>query len=83
VLVAPRLADDLDTVAVLSEAVDERDHACGAGERGAPLLEREIGGDDRRALFVSPADVTTQASVTRRGSDHDGKRGPSTGALRH
>lgn len=55
-LVAVRVADDLQAVAMLSEAVDERDDASCAGERVAPLLEGEVGGDDRRALLVSPAD---------------------------
>ncbi len=41
---------------VLGEAVDEGYDAGGAGERGAPLLEAEVGRDDRRTLFVSPAD---------------------------
>jgi hypothetical protein len=40
VLVAPRLAEDLDTVAVLRETIDKRDDARSAGEGGAPLLER-------------------------------------------
>ncbi len=34
-----------DTGAALGEAIDERDHARGAGERRAPLLERELGDD--------------------------------------
>ena len=38
-LVAVGLADDLDAVAVLREAVDESDDAGGAGEGVAPLLE--------------------------------------------
>lgn len=34
-LVAPGLAEDLDAVAVLGEAVDESHHASGAGDGGA------------------------------------------------
>lgn len=55
-LVAPGVAEDLDAVAVLGEAVDERHHAGGAGEDGAPLLEGEVGGDDRRGALVTAAD---------------------------
>lgn len=55
-LVSPGLADDFDAVAVLREAVDECDDAGSAGERVAPLLEGEVGGDDRRALLVASAD---------------------------
>jgi hypothetical protein len=39
VLVAPRLADDLDVMVVLRERIDERDDARGARERVAPLLK--------------------------------------------
>ena len=56
-------------MAVLAEAVDEGDDAGGAGERGAPLLEAEVGRDDRRALLVAPADNVVEdvggAGVTR------------------
>lgn len=55
-LVAIRLVDDLDAVTVLSEAVDESDDAGCAGEGVAPLLEGEIGRDDRRALLVPTTD---------------------------
>src|SRR5690349_4712311 len=51
-LVAVRLADNLDAVTVLREAVDERDDARGAGKAVAPLLEREIGRDDRGACAI-------------------------------
>ena len=51
VFVAVGLAGDLDAVTVLREAVDERDDAGSAGERVAPLLEREIGRDDGRTLL--------------------------------
>jgi hypothetical protein len=37
-LVAVRFADDLDAMAMLREAVHERDDAGGAGERVAPRL---------------------------------------------
>jgi hypothetical protein len=43
-------------VAVLGEAVDERHHAGGTGEDGAPLLEGEVVGDDRRGVLVTAAD---------------------------
>ncbi len=39
VLIAVRLAGDLDAVALLREAVNERDDAGGAGEGVSPLLE--------------------------------------------
>src|ERR1700733_2441713 len=55
-LVAPGLTDDLDAMAVLGESIDERDDAGGTGERVAPLLEGEVGRDDRRALLVTTAD---------------------------
>lgn len=55
-LVAPGFSEDLDTVAVLSKPVDERDDTGGARERGAPLLERQVRRDDRRTLLVAAAD---------------------------
>jgi hypothetical protein len=55
-LVAPRIGIDVDLMAVLGEAVDECDDAGCSGEDCAPLLESEIGRDDRRALLVAPAD---------------------------
>jgi hypothetical protein len=56
VLVVPRRADDLDTITVLGEAVDERDQARGSREGVSPLLAGEICRDDRRALLVATAD---------------------------
>lgn len=56
VLVAPRLADNLEAVAVLGEAVDPGDDAGRAGEPRAPRLEGEIGRDDGGALLVAAAD---------------------------
>lgn len=56
VLLPPRVRIDIDDVAVLREAVDERDDACGTRKHAAPLLERQICGDDRRALLVPPVD---------------------------
>src|SRR5260370_17939964 len=53
---APRVGGDEQLVAVLVEAIDERGDARGARKHGAPLLEREIGGDDCRALGVPAAD---------------------------
>ena len=55
-LVSPGLADDLDAMAVLRETVDECDDASGTRKRSAPLLEAEVGGDDRGALLVASAD---------------------------
>jgi len=55
-LVAPGFAEVLDAVAVLSKPVVERDDARGARERGAPLLEGQVGRDDRRTLLVATAD---------------------------
>jgi hypothetical protein len=43
-------------MAVLVEAIDGSDDAGGAGEDSAPLLEGEVGGDDRGALLVATAD---------------------------
>ncbi len=45
--VAIRVADNLDAVAVLGEAVDKGDDARRTGERVAPLLEGEIGSEQR------------------------------------
>jgi hypothetical protein len=56
VAVAPGVGVDVDLVAVLSKAVDEGDDAGGAGEDGAPLLEGQVGGDDRGSMFVAAAD---------------------------
>jgi hypothetical protein len=56
VLVAVGLAEDLEAVAVLGESIDEGDDAGGTREGVAPLLEREIGRYDGRALFVASAD---------------------------
>ena len=57
VLLPPGVGVDVDDVAVLGEAVDESDDAGGAGEHGgAPLFEREVRGDDRRALLVATID---------------------------
>ena len=55
-LVAPGVSEDLDAVAALSEAVNEGDDAGSAGEDGAPLLESQVGSDDRRGAFVTAAD---------------------------
>lgn len=45
---------------MLGEAVDEGGDACSAGEDGAPLLVREVGGDDRGPLLVPTADDRVQ-----------------------
>jgi hypothetical protein len=63
--VAVRVTDDLDAMAVLSEAVDKSDDAGRTRERVAPLLEREIGGDDRRALLVPTADDVVENERAR------------------
>ena len=65
-LVTIGLADDLHAVAVLGEAVDESDDAGGARKRVAPLLEREVGRDDRRALLVPAAISRALCVVTSR-----------------
>ena len=52
-LVTPGLADNLDAVAMLREAIDERADAGGAWKNLAPLFVAEVGGDDRRAFFVA------------------------------
>jgi hypothetical protein len=64
--VAPGVGFDVDLVAVLSKSVDEGDDASGAGEGVAPLLEGEIGRDDRRALLVATADDVVE-DVSRSG----------------
>ncbi len=40
---SPGFAVDVEDVAMLSEAVDERHDARGSGEYGSPFLEGEIG----------------------------------------
>ena len=42
---APRVGVDHHLVAVLVEPIDEGGDAGGTGEHGAPLLEREVGGE--------------------------------------
>ena len=56
---APRVGGDVQLVAVLVEAVDQRGDTGGAGEHGAPLLEREVGTDDRRARGMPAATTST------------------------
>jgi hypothetical protein len=53
---SPRVALDIEGVAVLGEAVDEGSDAGGSGEDGAPCLEGEIGRDDRAGAFVTATD---------------------------
>jgi hypothetical protein len=53
---SPRVALDIESVAVLGEPVDERSDAGGSGEDGAPGLEGEIGRDDRAGAFVTATD---------------------------
>lgn len=55
-LFAPGVGHDIDGVAVLGKAIDQGSDAGGAGKEGAPLLERQVGGDDDGARLVSPAD---------------------------
>lgn len=64
-LVTVGIADDLDAVAVLGEAVDERDDAGGAGEGVAPLLEREIRRDDRNGEILDAATFPPIGSTVR------------------
>src|SRR4051812_6415615 len=51
----PGVAVDIEGVTVLRESIDERYDASGAGEDGAPVLESEIGRDDRAGAFVATA----------------------------
>ena len=51
-LVTPRFGVDVEHVAVLGEAIDERAEARRVMEDGAPLLEREIRRDDDRLRLV-------------------------------
>ena len=55
-LVAPGVCVDVDDVAVLSEAVDERTEAWCVSEYGRPLLEREVRRDHDGTLLVPAAD---------------------------
>lgn len=50
------LGVDVEDVAVLGEAVDERAEAGGVVEDGPPLLVSEVGRDHDGALLVSAAD---------------------------
>src|ERR1700683_1058443 len=53
---SPGLAIDVDHVAVLDEAVDERRDAGRARKHRAPLSKRQVGRDDNRPRFVPPTD---------------------------
>src|SRR6185437_12357072 len=69
-LVAPGVGVDVDDVAVLGEAVDEGAEAGGVAEDGAPLLVREVGGDDDGAGFVPLAhDAEEQVGGARVAGD--------------
>ena len=52
-LVAPGLADNLDAVAMLREAIDEGADAGGTWKNGAPLFVAEVGGDNGGAFLVA------------------------------
>jgi hypothetical protein len=53
---APRVSVDVEDVTVLGEAVDESDDAGRSREDGSPLLERQIGRDDRAYAFMAATD---------------------------
>ena len=53
---SPGVAVDVEDVAVLGKAIDERDDTGGAWEDGSPLLEGEIRGDDRAHTLVAATD---------------------------
>jgi transposase len=55
-LVAPRVAEDLDAMTVLGKAIDESVDAGGARENGAPLFVGQVGSDDSGPLFVAARD---------------------------
>ena len=78
-LIAPGLAEDLDAIAVLSEALDEGDDTGRARKRGAPLLECQVRRDDRRALLVAAADDVVQQGQPRvnRKANILARRGPT------
>ena len=66
---APGVGIDVDGVAGLGEAIDERGDAGGTREDGAPLLEREVGGDDGGPELMATADDVVEdvaaASIRR------------------
>jgi len=53
---SPGLGVDVDDVAVLHEAVDERCDAGGAWKHRSPLPKRQVGRDHDRPRFVPPTD---------------------------
>jgi len=70
---SPRVALDVEGVAVLGEAVDEGSNAGGSWEDGTPGLEGEIGRDDGAGPFVTAADDAVEevpgTSVARKISE--------------
>ena len=64
-LVAVRLTDDLEAVAVLSEAINEGDDARSTGEGVAPLLERQIGSERPRMMRLLWWDYLIVRDATR------------------
>ena len=62
-LLPPGIGLDIEHVAVLDEAVHEGRDACGTGKHRPPLLERQVGGDDRRALLMALAGDVVEAQV--------------------
>ena len=60
VLIAPRIGIDVEHVAVLGEAIDERTETRRVAEDGAPLLVGEVGGDHDCAALVPVADDAEQ-----------------------
>ena len=57
---APGIGIDVDDVAVFGEAVDESHDASGTRKDGAPLLVRQVGGDDGGFGFVPTTDDVVQ-----------------------
>ena len=57
---APGIGVDVDDLAMLGKAVDESDDASGARKDGAPLLVRQVGGDDGGFGFVPATDDVVQ-----------------------
>src|SRR5207249_2353785 len=69
-LLPPRVGVDVDGVAGLSEAVDQRGDASGAREDRAPVLEGQVGGDDGWALLMAAADDVVEHVATARVGRH-------------
>jgi hypothetical protein len=57
---SPTVVAGLDNVAMVSQAVEQRNCHLGVAEHARPLAEREIGGDDDGRPLIEPADEVEQ-----------------------